>query len=75
MEISTSFELLTQLGINFTYAICGLLVALSALYLIDHFIYRRIDFIDEIKRGNIAASIFYSVVLIFVAIVVSQTFG
>ena len=43
------------------------------LYLVDHFLYKNINFIEEIKKGNIAASVFYSVVLLFVAMIVTTS--
>lgn len=63
----TILNLLISLG----YAIATLIVSVITLYLVDHFLYKKIDFIEEIKKGNIAASIFYSVLLMFVAVIVT----
>lgn len=71
MEITTMSQTILNLLISLCYAIVTLLVSVATLYLIDHYIYKNINFIEEIKRGNIAASLFYSVVLIFVAIIVT----
>lgn len=71
MEVTTLGQTITNLAISLGYALVTLLVSVITLYMIDHFIYKNINFIEEIKKGNIAASIFYSVVLIFVAIIVS----
>jgi len=71
MEITTLSQTLINLLISLSYAIITLVVSITTLYMIDHFFYKRIDFIDEIKDGNIAASIFYSVILLFVAIIVT----
>ena len=46
-------------------------MSVVTLYLVDHYLYRKIDFIEEIKKGNIAASIFYSVLLMFIAVIVT----
>ena len=73
MEITTLGQTLIHLGISLGYAMVTLIVAVLTLWGIDHFLYRNINFIEEIKKGNIAASIFYSVVLIFVAILVSTS--
>lgn len=71
MEVTSLFQTMLNLVVSLSYAIVTLLVSVTTLYLIDHFIYRKIDFIAEIKKGNIAASIFYSVILLFVAIIVT----
>jgi uncharacterized membrane protein YjfL (UPF0719 family) len=71
MEVTTLNQTLLNLLISLGYAIATLLVSVVTLYLVDHYLYRKIDFIEEIKKGNIAASIFYSVLLIFVAVIVT----
>ncbi len=71
MEITTLSQTLLNLLISLSYAIITLIVSVTTLYMIDHFFYKKIDFIEEIKNGNIAASIFYSVILLFVAIIVT----
>ncbi|VAX01172.1 hypothetical protein MNBD_GAMMA21-1879 [hydrothermal vent metagenome] len=71
MEITTLSQTLINLLISLSYAIITLIVSVTTLYMIDHFFYKKIDFIEEIKNGNIAASIFYSVILLFVAIIVT----
>tara|TARA_Y100000294_G_C8313588_1_gene239734 strand:- start:207 stop:368 length:162 start_codon:yes stop_codon:yes gene_type:complete len=48
-----------------------LVVSLTVIVLIDRYLFRTIDFMEEIKKGNIAASIFYSTTLIFVGLVVA----
>lgn len=71
MEVTTVQQTLFNLLVSLGYAVVTLLIGIITLYFIDHFIYKNINFIEEIKRGNIAASIFYSVVLLFVAIIVT----
>jgi uncharacterized membrane protein YjfL (UPF0719 family) len=71
MEVTTLNQTLVNLLVSLGYAIATLLVSVITLYLVDHYIYRKIDFLEEIKKGNIAASIFYSVILMFVAIIVT----
>lgn len=71
MEITAWDQTINNLLISFAYAIITLLLSVVTLYLIDHYLYRNIDFIEEIKKGNIAASIFYSVILMFVAVIVT----
>ena len=52
--------------------VIALLVSVGALILIDKFLYRNIDFIAEIKAGNIAAAIFHSVLLLFIGFIVAS---
>lgn len=71
MPVDTFSQNLINLLINLSYAIVTLILSVVTLYLIDKFMYKNIDFIEEIKKGNIAASIFFSVVLMFIAVVVT----
>ena len=71
IEITTLEQTLTFLGLNLGYAVVALIVSVLALIIIDKYMFTRIDFIREIQQGNIAASIFYSVILLFVGLVVS----
>ena len=38
---------------------------------IDRWLYTRVDFEDEIKAGNVAAAIYKSALLLFVAVVIA----
>jgi len=71
MEISSLEQTLTFLGINLVYALITLLVSVFALVIIDKYVFTKIDFIEEIKKGNVAASIFQSTILIFIGLVVA----
>jgi len=71
MEIGSLQQTLTFLGINLIYALITLLVSVFALVIIDKYVFTKIDFIEEIKKGNVAASIFQSTILIFIGLVVA----
>jgi uncharacterized membrane protein YjfL (UPF0719 family) len=71
MEVTTWQQSMLYLGINLIYAVVALLVSVIALLLIDRYVYTQIDFMDEIKKGNLAASIFHSTLLLFIALVVA----
>ncbi len=71
MELTTLEQTLTFLGINLGYAIVALLVSIGALIVIDKVLFKQIDFIEEIKKGNLAAALFYSVILLFIGLVVA----
>src|SRR6185436_15701089 len=53
-------------AITFVYAMVALVLGVVAVRWIDRRIYTEIDFIEEIKRGNLAAAIYASVLLLFV---------
>ena len=59
--------------INLIYAIAALVIGVIAFRLIDHVIFRNIDFIEEIKKGNIAAAIYAGVLLLFIAILLGAS--
>ncbi len=58
-----------NLVVNLVHAVVALIVGVFAVRLIDCFVYRKINFEEEIKQGNIAAAIFASVLLLFVALI------
>ncbi len=65
----TRASLVLLLG-NLVYAALALFVGVIALKVIDHFLLKKIDLEEEIKKGNLAAAIFGSTVLLFVAILI-----
>jgi len=73
MEITTLEQTLIFLFINLGYAVLALVVSIVALIAIDKFLFTRIDFIEEIKKGNLAAGMVYSVILLFIGLVVATT--
>jgi len=70
MEITTVQQSMLYLGINLVYAIMALLVGVIAIRAIDRWLYTRVDFEEEIKRGTIAAAIYKSALLLFVGLVI-----
>lgn len=71
MEITTVQQSLVYLSMNLVYAIMALLVGVIAVRAIDRWLYTRIDLEDEIKAGNVAAAIYKSALLLFVAVVIA----
>jgi uncharacterized membrane protein YjfL (UPF0719 family) len=55
---------------NLVYSLVALILALICLKLVDYFLLKKIDLEEEIKKGNIAAAIFGSSTLLFVAILI-----
>lgn len=71
MEVTSLGQTLMFLAVNLAYAIIALVVSIVALITIDKYIFTTIDFLEELKKGNLAASIFHSVTLLFIGIVVA----
>jgi uncharacterized membrane protein YwzB len=63
------------LAINLGYALTALVVGVLAVLALDRWAFRRIDFQEEIAKGNVAAAIFAGVLLLFVAIIVGTSLG
>jgi len=59
--------------VNVLYALMALVIGVLAFRFVDKFIFRDINFIEEIKEGNLAAAIYASVILLFIAIILSAT--
>ena len=73
MNLSSQSQTFYFLAINLIYALLALVVTAILIIFIDKILFRKIDFIEEIKKGNMAAAVFYSTTLLFAAIVVSNT--
>lgn len=63
-----------NLMINLAYTVLALLVGVYSLLWVDKKLLKNIDIEDEIRKGNLAVSIFASTILIFVAIIVAFGF-
>ncbi|MBN0988659.1 MULTISPECIES: DUF350 domain-containing protein [Amphritea] len=72
MEMEFFSASLINLLLNLSYTIIALVVGVYALLWIDKRLLKNIDIEEEMKKGNIAVSIFASTVLIFVAIIVAS---
>lgn len=72
MNMTSQSQTLYFLALNLVYALIALVITAILIIAIDKVLFRKIDFIEEIKKGNIAAAIFYSTTLLFAAIVVSS---
>jgi uncharacterized membrane protein YjfL (UPF0719 family) len=63
------------LGINLVYAIVALVVGVAAFRWIDKRMFPEIDFMDEVKKGNMAAAVFAGVLMLFVAVILAGALG
>jgi uncharacterized membrane protein YjfL (UPF0719 family) len=60
------------MGLNLAYAVIAMLIGLAAMKFVDKLLFPNIDFMAEIKKGNIASAIFAGMVLLFFALVLSS---
>jgi uncharacterized membrane protein YjfL (UPF0719 family) len=70
MDIEYAKATTMLLAGNLIYALISLILGVIALKVIDHFLLKNINIEEEIKKGNIAAAIFASTILIFVALLI-----
>lgn len=71
MENEFLASTLFNFTVNLLYTLAALLIAVFSLKVIDKVLLRKLDIEDELKKNNLAVSIFASAILIFVAIIVS----
>lgn len=60
---------LRVIGLNFLYAILGVVLMFVAYRVIDR-LTPQVDFPEELKRGNVAVAIFIAALFLSIAIVV-----
>ena len=58
--------------INIGFGMLAMLVALLMLRLIDRFLFREIDLIQEVRQGNVAAAICFAAILGFAAYIIGS---
>ena len=71
MDITFLTATSLQLGINLIYTVLAIFIGIIALKYIDRWLLKSIDLETEIKKGNIAAAIFASTILMFIAIIIA----
>lgn len=63
---------LSIIGINFIYAIGGVLLMYTAYRLID-ILTPQVDFPEELKKGNVAVAIFIAAIFVSIAIIIGHS--
>lgn len=63
------------LGINLVYALVALVLGTLTVRWLDKRVFPEIDFMEEIKKGNLAAAIFAGVMMLFVAVILAGALG
>lgn len=59
-----------MLIVRLVYAVVSICVAVLVLKWIDHTLFKKLDLEEEIRKGNIAAAIFGSALLLFIALLI-----
>lgn len=60
-----------MLIVNLVYSVVALFVGVAAIRILDRLVLKKNDLEKEIKAGNLAAAIFASTLLFFVAVIIS----
>ncbi|MFT5169607.1 MAG: uncharacterized membrane protein YjfL (UPF0719 family) [Lysobacterales bacterium] len=58
--------------VNLIYTILAVILAVVAIHWMDLKFFTKIDFQEEIKKGNLAAGVLLAAILIFMGIVISS---
>src|SRR3989442_15803069 len=69
MEVTTLAQTAANLALSVAYALVTVVLAVGTLVWVDRVIYRQIDFVQEMKNGNVAATIFYCALLLFIGVI------
>ncbi len=63
---------LSIIGINFLYAIFGVVLMYVSYRLID-ILTPQVDFPEELKKGNVAVAIFIAAIFVSIAIIIGHS--
>ena len=70
MEHSYFAAIVVDWLINVAFGVVALVCALCAIALYDKVVLKSIDFIDEIRKGNMAAAVGFAAMLAFAAYII-----
>ena len=59
--------------LNVAFGVIALVAALCAIRLCDKVMFRKIDFLDEIGKGNMAAAVGFAAMLAFAAYIIGSS--
>lgn len=72
METDFITSSIISLSINLIYTLVALLLAIGFILLTDKILLKNIELQVEIKKGNLAAAVFASSMVLFIAIIISS---
>ena len=67
-----TIPMIMTMVVNLIYTVLAIGLAVFAVRMVDEKVFTKIDFQEEIKKGNLAAAVLLAAMLIFIAIVVSS---
>jgi uncharacterized membrane protein YjfL (UPF0719 family) len=67
-----TMPMIMTMVVNLIYTVLAIGLAIFTVRLVDEKVFTKIDFQEEIKKGNLAAAVLLGALLIFIAIVVSS---
>ena len=67
-----TIPMIMTMVVNLIYTTLAIGLAVFAVRMLDEKVFTKIDFQEEIKKGNLAAAVLLAAMLIFIAIVVSS---
>lgn len=70
MELDFVLASLINLVINLSYTVIALFVAIMVLFFIDKYFLEDLDIQEELKKNNLAVSLFAASVMLFVALII-----
>ena len=70
METEFLMASLLRFVINLAYALVALVLGIISFEAFDKHLFKKIDFVQEVQAGNIAAAIMAASILGFIAIVI-----
>lgn len=62
---------LWTMALNLAYSLIALFVGALVFRVIDRVVFPDIDFVSEMKKGNLAAGLFAGAILLFIAVVIA----
>lgn len=64
-----------MLTLNLVYALLGFILAVIAILAVDKLFLRRLSLEEEIKKGNMAAAVFASALVLAAVFAISKALG
>lgn len=71
MESSFILATLVNLAINLLYTFAALIIGIVGLRFIDKHLLKAVNIQEELKNNNMAVAVFSSMILLFVALIIS----
>lgn len=71
MESSFILATLVNLAINLLYTLIALIIGVAGLRFVDKYLLKAVNIQQELKNNNMAVAVFSSMILLFVALIIS----